>query len=109
MAFDEGLAERLREMLGDRDDVAEQRMFGGIAFMVGGNMCVGITGDDLMVRVGNEVYADTLDEPHVRPMDFTGKPLKGFVYVEPDGYAEDNDLRSWLDRALAFVATLPAK
>ena len=77
MAFDEGLAERIRELLGGRSDVSEKRMFGGIAFLVNGNMSVGVTKDALMVRVGPDAYAEVLDHPHTREMDFTGPPADG--------------------------------
>jgi TfoX/Sxy family transcriptional regulator of competence genes len=109
MAYDEGLAERLRDVFTERDDVNEKKMFGGIAFMVRGNMCCGIVGDDLMARVGPDADADALARPHARPMNFTGHTMKGFVYVAPEGVAEDEDLRAWVDRALEFVLTLPAK
>lgn len=109
MAYDEGVAERLREVFAGRDDIVEKRMFGGIAFMHRGNMCCGITGDLLMARVGPEAYAAALERPHVREMDFTGKALKGFVYVEPAGFGEDDDLAAWVRLCEAFSGTLPAK
>ena len=82
MAYDEGLAQRLREVMADHDDIEEKKMFGGLAFMLNGNMCVGVAGEQLMVRVGAEAYADALKQAHAREMDFTGKPLKGFVFVD---------------------------
>jgi TfoX/Sxy family transcriptional regulator of competence genes len=109
MAYDEELADRARAALGDRDDLSERKMFGGLALMVGGNMCVGVTGDDLMLRLGVDGADTALDEDHTRPMDFTGRPLKGFIYVSPAGTASDADLQRWVDRALAFVETLPPK
>jgi len=109
MAFDQGLAQRIREVLGDIPDVVEKKMFGGLAFMIRGNMCVGIIGSELMVRVGKDVYDQALTQPHAREMDFTGKALKGFVYVGEDGIMEDKDLKSWIDQGLVFVDTLPAK
>ena len=109
MAFDEGVAERIRDVLAERDDIVEKRMFGGIAFMHRGNMCVGIVNDVLMARVGPDAYADALAREHVREMDFTGKPLRGFVYVDPPGFAEDDDLRYWIARCEEFTAGLPAK
>lgn len=108
MAYDEGLAERIRAVLGD-DDVTERKMFGGIAFMCGGNMAVGIVGDELMVRVGKERFANALAEPHAREMDFTGRPSKGMVYVGVEGIAEDDDLRAWIDRGTAYARSLPPK
>ena len=109
MAFDEGLAERLREQFGGRHDVAEKRMFGGLAFMVRGHMCVGILGDTLMARVGPVEDEAALREPQVRPMDFTGRPMKGYVYVAPAGFEEDAALAGWVARCLRFNATLPPK
>jgi TfoX/Sxy family transcriptional regulator of competence genes len=109
MAHDEALAERVREMLAERTDVTERRMFGGLAFMVGGHMAVGITSDDLMVRVGKDGFDDALRRPHTREMDFTGRPSTTMVYVDPEGTANDPALRGWVERAVAFVETLPAR
>ncbi len=109
MAFDEGVAERLREILDGQPDIAEQKMFGGIAFMHSGNMCCGIVNDVLMARVGPEAYPDALTRPCAREMDFTGRSMKGFVYVDPDGFAEDDQLREWVSLSLAFTASLPTK
>lgn len=109
MAFDEGLAERLRDEFGGRHDVAEKRMFGGLAFMVRGHMCVGILGDTLMARVGPAEYEAALREPQARPMDFTGRPMKGYVYVAPAGFEEDAALTAWVARCLRFNAGLPPK
>ena len=109
MAYDEQLAERLRKVFQDHDGVVEKRMFGGIAFMVNGNMCCGVTGDELMVRVGPDQYEDSLAQPHARPMDFTGKPMRGLVYVNTLGIASDAGLKGWGDRGMNFVLTLPPK
>ncbi len=109
MAYDEGVAERIRENFAGADDISEKNMFGGIAFMDRGNMCCGVVADMLMARVGPDAYASALAEPHVREMDFTGKPLKGFVYVDAPGFAEDADLARWLYRCRSFTGTLPAK
>jgi hypothetical protein len=109
MAYDDGLAERIRGALEDRSDVSERRMFGGLAFLVGGHMCVGVLQDKLMVRVGPEAYDRVLRERHVRKMDFTGTPLKGFVYVLPTGYGSDAGLHKWIDAGLAFATSLPPK
>ena len=84
-------------------------MFGGIAFMLGGNMCCGVNGKDLMLRLGEEGAASALAERHARPMDFTGKPLKSMVYIGPAGTRADGDLRAWVGRAVKFARTLPAK
>jgi TfoX/Sxy family transcriptional regulator of competence genes len=109
MAFDEALGDRVAAALARVPDVREQRMFGGVAFMVGGHMTVGIVGDELMVRLGEEDADAALDEPHVRPMDFTGRPMRTMVFVEPAGIASDEALGAWVERALAFVARLPPK
>ena len=109
MAFDEGLAQRLREHLRDVPGIEEKRMFGGLAFMVRGNMCCGVLASNLMARVGAEQYETCLAHPHARKMDFTGKPLRGFLYVDEEGIEEDDDLQEWIDRAYRFVETLPAK
>jgi TfoX/Sxy family transcriptional regulator of competence genes len=100
MAYDHELADRIRTAMGDRDDVEERRMFGGIVFMVAGHMACGVTHHDLMVRVGHEGHEEALAQPHTRPMDFTGKPMRGLVYVDPAGIVADADLRRWVDRAV---------
>ena len=109
MAYDEVLAGRIRDFLGAGEDLSEKKMFGGIAFMSRGNMLVGITKNDLMVRVGPDRHDDALERTGARPMDFSGRPMRGMVFVEPAGYASDEQLREWLDLALTFGATLPAK
>jgi TfoX/Sxy family transcriptional regulator of competence genes len=109
MAYDEGLVERLREVYQKHPGIVEKKMFGGIAFMVSGHMSCGVNGERLMVRVGPEQYESALSRPHAVPMDFTGKPLKGFVYVEPEGYESDSDLKSWVRMSLNFVQALPPK
>lgn len=98
MAYDEGLANRIRRTLDGRRDITERRMFGGLAFLCEGRMCCGIVGNDLMVRVPIDEFDAALRKPNVRPMDFTGKPLKGFVYVSPSGFATAASLRMWLTR-----------
>ena len=109
MAFDEGLAERLREVFRGKRGVIEKRMFGGVAFMVRGYMAVGIVGDALMARVGPDEYDQLLQMEHVRPMDFTGRPMKNIVYVDPPGLVADEALRKWVRQAVAFTSSLPAK
>jgi TfoX/Sxy family transcriptional regulator of competence genes len=108
VAYDEGLAERTRAVLA-AGDVDERKMFGGLAFMVAGNMCCGIVGDDLMVRVGPEGYAAALAEPHAREMDFTGRAMRGMVYVDASGVADDDALESWVQRGLEYARSLPPK
>lgn len=109
MAFDEGLAQRVREALVERSGITERRMFGGLAFLVDGKMFVGISGPKLMARVGVERYRDALALPDVREMDFTGRPLKGYVYVEPPGLEDDEALRAWVSWCASHVAGLPGK
>lgn len=109
MAYDEGVAERLRELFEDRRGITEKKMFGGLAFMYRGHMLVGIIEDSLMARVGPAEYANALAQPHVREMDFTGKPMKGYVYVDPDGFESDADLGRWVGHCLRFNETLAAK
>ena len=109
MAYDEDLALRLRIAFQDETDVVEKKMFGGMAFMVRGNMCCGVTGSDLMVRVGAEQYDDAISLPHARPMDFTGRLMKGFVYVDGEGLDTEESLKEWVERSMTFVSTLPPK
>lgn len=108
MAYDTHLAERIRWILVD-DGVTEREMFGGIAFMLHGNMVCGVSHDTLMLRLGPELAAAALDEPHTRPMEFTGRPMKSMVLVEPLGFEGDDALADWVERARAFVGTLPPK
>ena len=110
MAFDEDLADRVREALVARDvEPVERKMFGGLAFMVAGHMTVGVLGDELMVRVGKDGHADALAQPHAREMDFTGNPMVGMVYVAREGIAADADLRAWVLRGLDFTSRLDPK
>ena len=109
MAYDQGVAERVRELLADEHGLTEKRMFGGLAFLVKGNMCVGVVKDKLMVRVGPDAYDRLLKQPHARKMDFTGRPMKGFLYVSPAGFESDEDLGRWVAHGKAYVGTLPDK
>ena len=109
MAYDEALAERVRGKLSQRKGIVEKKMFGGLAFMVQGNMACGVVEDDLMVRVGPDQYDDLLAEAHARPMDFTGKPMKGMIYVGPKGHRDDRSLALWVQRGFDFASSLPAK
>ena len=108
MAYDTHLAERIRWLLVD-DGVTEREMFGGIAFMLRGNMVCGVSHDTLMLRLGPELAAEAVQEPHARPMDFTGKPMKSMVLIDPLGIETDDELAAWIERARAFVGTLPPK
>lgn len=109
MAYSERLASRVREILAEDGDVLERKMFGGLAFMVIGHMCCGITGDDLMLRLGPDRAEKALEEPNVRPVDFTGRPVTGYVYVARPGSGTEANLRRWLRLSRAFIATLPPK
>lgn len=109
MAYDPGVAQRLREALQERQDIREKKMFGGLAFLLGGNMCCGVVGDEIMVRVGAEAYEAALNHPHARKMDFTGQPLRGFVYVAAEGIEDDEELEDWVQRGVDFAASLPPK
>jgi TfoX/Sxy family transcriptional regulator of competence genes len=107
MAYDEKLAVRVCMILKGNRALAEKKMFGGLAYMSQGKMFAGILNSDLVVRVGPHANGNTLKEPHTRPMDFTGRPMKGYIYVSPDGVKTPTQLRKWLMRGLKFVASLP--
>lgn len=107
MAFDPGLAQRVRECLRDEIGCSEKAMFGGLAFLVDGKMFVGVERDRLMARIGPDGYAQALALPYVREMDFTGKPLKGYVYVALPGLLSDLALQTWVRRSLDHVRALP--
>lgn len=102
MAYDEALAQRVRETLAAQPKVEEKKMMGGLTFMVNGKMCVGILRDDLMARIDPEVYETALTKKGCREMDFTGKPMKGFVFISPEGTKRKADLDYWLGLALDF-------
>lgn len=106
MAFDERLAQRIRASLGSRANITEKHMFGGLAFMLDGKMFCCILGEDLMVRVGPETYDLCLALTHVRPMDFTGKPMTGYVFVAPPGRRTAKALQRWIERGLEFAGSL---
>jgi TfoX/Sxy family transcriptional regulator of competence genes len=109
MAFDEQLATRVRAVLVGVPDITERRMFGGLSFLAGGHMACGIVGSNLMLRLGEGGAEAALDTPHARPMDFTGRPMRGMVYIEPAGLTNDAELADWVGRALHFVSTLAPK
>jgi hypothetical protein len=109
MAYDEGLATRIRDAIGDRPGLAEKQLFGGLAFLVHGNMACGVRGGDLIVRLAADVAESVQDEPGVRPFDLTGRPMKGWLLVAATGHAEDDDLRRWVDRGVGHAASLPPK
>jgi TfoX/Sxy family transcriptional regulator of competence genes len=109
MAYDERLAERIRGQMASVQGFVEKRMFGGIGFLIHGNMACGINGENLIIRVGAEQYQAALAEPHVRPFDMTGRPMKGWVVIAPEGCTTEADLRSWVQRGVAMAQSLPAK
>ncbi len=109
MAYDEQLAQRVRQALTSQDGIREQKMFGGLAFMLHGNMSVGVEKDRLMVRCGPDRHQEALARPHARPMDFTGRPMKGFVYVPLAGITSDADLQEWVQLGVDFALSLPRK
>src|SRR5689334_25252052 len=110
MPYDIQAADGIRVLLGDRHDVVEKKMMGGLVFMVNGHMCVTASGrGGILVRVGPEAQARALKEPHVQPMRMAGRSMAGFVRVMPDGYQTAAGLRKWVKRGLDFVSTLPAR
>jgi TfoX/Sxy family transcriptional regulator of competence genes len=109
MAFSESLAARIRDLVGRAAGIEEKRLFGGVGFLLHGNMLLGVWKESLIVRVGTAAYEDALLEPHVREFDVTGRPMKGWVFVDPEGIEEDESLAEWARRATAFVETLPPK
>src|SRR5213083_617753 len=109
MAYDETLAERIREGLARKKGIEEKKMFGGIGFLLNGNMLVGVWKDSLIVRLGDEQGEEALLEPHVKPFDITGKAMKGWAIVAPEGVEADDQLKGWIQRAVKFVGKMPAK
>jgi TfoX/Sxy family transcriptional regulator of competence genes len=109
VAYDEQLAAGIRDVLAETEGISERKMFGGLAFLHRGNMVCGVVGETLMLRLGPELADAALDESHTRPMDFTGRPMRGMVYVDPPGIATDSALAAWVEHALGFAETLPAK
>lgn len=109
MPYDDGLAHRIRTILQKRVEVDEREMFGGVGYMLNGNLVCGVQGDALIARVGPDAYETALEKPHAREMDFTGTPMRGFVFVDPAGTASKEALEAWVDRCLDFVNTLPEK
>jgi TfoX/Sxy family transcriptional regulator of competence genes len=109
MAYSEELADRIREAIEQRPGVTERKMFGGVAWMINGNMACGVIGADLMVRLDRDEAAEALTEKHVGPMEFTGRRMGGFVVVESPAIANDPDLARWVDAGSDHAETLPAK
>ena len=109
MAFDESLAGSIRDALAHKLNIEEKKMFGGLGFLLNGNMLVGVWKDSLIVRVGPDAYEEALLEPNVKEFDITGRPMKGWIMVEPEGVEDDDQLKDWIERANKFVETLPGK
>ena len=109
MTFDETLAARIRRLLGKRAGVVEKKMFGGVTFMLRGNKCCGVHRDALIARVGAEEAVKALAEPHTRVFDLTGRPMKAWILVEPEGIAGDASLAKWVERATKYAESLPPK
>ena len=109
MAYDDALGARVQGVLADAPGLSERKMFGGLCFLINGHMCAGIVGSTLMVRIGPEEYAEALAEPHVRPMDFTGRPMTGMIFVDPPALASDAGLAAWVARGARYAGSLPPK
>ncbi len=109
MAYDEGLAHRIREVLSEQPGFVEKKMFGGVGFMLQGNMACGVNKENLIVRVGPKKYESALAGSNTRPFDLTGRPMKGWVVIEPDGYESDNALTDWVQQGVDFALSLPPK
>jgi TfoX/Sxy family transcriptional regulator of competence genes len=110
VAYDEGLAQRIRDILEpEYPHLVEKKMFGGIAFMLQGNFACGLTKEDFVVRVGKENNTEALAQPHTRPMDFTGKPMAGWVYVSDEGLESDEELARWVQQGVNYALSLPPK
>ena len=109
MAFDEDLAARIRNGLARKKNIEEKKMFGCICFFLNGNALVGVWKDRLIARLGPDEGEAALREPHVRAFDITGRPMKGWIMVEPEGVEDDDQLKNWIQQAAKFVQTLPAK
>lgn len=109
MAFDDKLAERVRRQLGNRRGVAEKKMFGGLAFLLNGNMCCGVHGPELIVRLPGDETERALTKPHTRIFDLSGRPMKGWILVQPEGLTNDAALTTWVEAGMKYAASLPAK
>jgi TfoX/Sxy family transcriptional regulator of competence genes len=109
MAYDEVLAERVRDVIGEADGLTTRKMFGGIAYMIFGNMACGVLDEVIVLRLGNEGAREALEEPYMSPMDFTGKPMKSMVYLDESGYEDDEVMERWIEQAVGFARSLPQK
>ena len=109
MAYDESLAERVRKVLADVPGFAEKHMFGGVGYLLFGNMACGVNGSDLIVRVGPAAYDEALAKPEARPFDFSGRPMRGWVYVSPESVDSEDALEEWIEAGVSFALSLPRK
>ncbi len=109
MPYNENLAQRVREIIKERPGLVEKTMFGGVGFMLHGNMACGVHKDSLIVRVGPDSYESAMAQPYTRPFDITGRPMTGWVMVASDGYQEETDLEKWVNKGVKFALTLPPK
>ena len=109
MPYDTELARRIRAALGPLPGLDEKKMFGGVGFLIRGNMACGVHKQDLIVRVGPDRYPEAISQPHARPFDMTGRPMSGWVTVDPAGCENDEQLDAWVSQGLAFAQSLPAK
>lgn len=109
MAYNPVLAQKLQAILQGEVSLTRKEMFGGVGFLISGNMACGVIGDDLIVRVGPDNYDEALDQPHAHPFDFTGRPMKGWVTISPEGTATEKELMQWVGRGTAFARSLPPK
>ena len=109
MAYDEGLAQRVTELLEEKPEFNEKKMFGGICYLLNGNMACGVLNEDLIVRVGLERYENSLKSPHTRKFDITSRPMKGWIMVSPEGHDSDGDLSEWVQQGANFALSLPPK
>ena len=109
MAYDEGVAQRVRELINGQPGYEEKKMFGGIGFMIRGNMACGVIRDDLIVRVGADNYTNALLKPYVELFDITGRAMTGWVIVKEPGFQDDQDLENWTSQGVTYALSLPAK
>lgn len=109
MAYDEDLASRIELALEGKPNILAKKMFGGVGYLLNGNMACGVHKGFLIVRVGPETYEEAISAPHTRIFDMSGRPMKGWIMVEPDGFKSQELLLSWVNRGLSFAATLPPK
>ena len=109
MGYDSSLAARIRRRIGTRPDLAEKEMFGGLAFLIGGKMAVGVSGHDLMVRVGKDAHDVAMARPGARIFDLSGRPMRGWIVVAPEAFPSDNVLGAWVDQGVTYAEGLPSK